>query len=69
MHPLDVRVTYMSLLGIIGHDKFDDIMRTIESSHGLSSPIPHVIPSLQDPVHIWMLPFANSLARAYSTQQ
>jgi hypothetical protein len=68
MHPLDVRITLLPLLGSVDKDTFDDIMRTIESSHGLNSPIPHVTPSLQDPVHIWILPFCNSLARAYANE-
>lgn len=65
MHPLNVRSTVLPLLSIIGKDTFDDIMRTVEASHGLNGPIPHVIPSMQDPVFIWILPFANQLARAY----
>lgn len=64
MHPLNVRMTVMPLLGSVGKDNFDDIMRTIECSHGLNAPIPQVMPSIEDPVHIWILPFVNSLARA-----
>lgn len=67
MHPLNVRSTVSPLLGIIGLDTFDDIMRTIESSHGLNSPIPHVTPKVDDPIFLWLLPFVNHLARAYTT--
>lgn len=68
MHPLNVRSTTSPLLGIVGKDTFDDIMRTIEASHGVNAPIPQVIPDMTDPVFIWILPFANQLARAYITE-
>jgi hypothetical protein len=68
IHPLSARMKLMPLLGIIGEDKFEDILRTIESSHGLNSPIPQVMPSISDPVYIWILPIANSLARALKTE-
>jgi hypothetical protein len=65
IHMLSVRQTLLPLLGIVGREDFDDIMKTIESSHGFNSPIPHVVPSMEDPVYIWILPFVNDLARAY----
>jgi hypothetical protein len=68
MHPLNVRSTVSPLLGTIGKDIFDDIMRTIEASHGVNAPIPQVIPQMDDPVFIWILPFVNQLARAYVTK-
>jgi hypothetical protein len=68
MHPLNVRSTLSPLLGIIGKDTFDDIMRTVEASHGVNAPIPQVIPEMTDPVFIWILPFVNQLARAYTTK-
>lgn len=68
MHPLNVRSTVSPLLGIVGADIFDDIMRVVEASHGLNSPIPQVTPDMTDPVFIWILPFVNKLARAYTTK-
>lgn len=65
LHPLSVRVAVLPHLGIVGKDTFDDILRTVESSHGLNGPIPHVVPSIDSPIHIWILPFVNHLARAY----
>lgn len=69
MHPLNVRSTVSPLLGIVGEETFDDILRTVESSHGINSPIPQVVPSMSDPVFIWILPFANQLARAYADKE
>lgn len=69
MHPLNVRSTTLPLLSIVGVDTFDDIMRTIECSHGVNSPIPQVIPKMDDPVFIWILPFVNQLARAYGDKE
>jgi endonuclease III-like uncharacterized protein len=68
MHPLNVRSTLSPLLGIVGKETFDDIMRTVEASHGVNAPIPQVIPEMTDPVFIWILPFVNQLARAYTTK-
>lgn len=68
MHPLNVRSVLSPLLGIVGLDTFDDIMRTVESSHGLNSPIPQVTPKVDDPIFLWLLPFINQLARAYTTK-
>jgi hypothetical protein len=65
VHMLSVRQRLLPLLGIVGREDYDDIMKTIESSHGFNSPIPHVVPSMEDPVYIWVLPFVNGLARAY----
>jgi hypothetical protein len=62
IHPLTVRMKLLPLLGSVGADTFEDILRTIESSHGLNSPIPHVVPQLADPVYVWILPFVNGLA-------
>jgi hypothetical protein len=64
LHPLSARQKLLPLLGIVGAEKFDDILRTIESSHGVNSPIPQVMPTVNDPVYVWVLPFVNSLARA-----
>lgn len=66
MHQLNVRSTLLPLLGVVGAEIFDDIMRVVEASHGVNAPIPHVIPSMDDPVFIWILPFVNQLARAYT---
>lgn len=68
MHPLNVRSTVSPLLGLVGADVFDDIMRTVEASHGINSPIPQVTPTMTDPVFIWILPFVNQLARAYTSK-
>lgn len=63
VHPLSVRVTLAPLQGIIGRDTFDDVMRVIEGSHGFNSPIPQVMPEYNSPAQLWILPFANRLAK------
>jgi hypothetical protein len=63
MHPLSVRQRVIHLVGAVGRDGFDDIMRTVESSHGLNSPIPQVMPMPEDPVYVWILPFVNRLVK------
>lgn len=64
LYTLSARQKLLPLLSIVGLDKFDDILRTIESSRGFDSPIPQVMPTVNDPVYVWVLPFVNSLARA-----
>jgi hypothetical protein len=63
MSTLSVRQTVISLMPTVGSDTFDNILRLVESSRGYNSPIPQVMPSLEDPVYIWILPFANQLAK------
>jgi hypothetical protein len=63
LHPLSVRIKLLPLMSIIGVEAFDDILRTVESSHGYNSPIPQVMPGMNDPVYIWIVPFANQLAK------
>jgi hypothetical protein len=63
VHPLTVRTTLAPMQGIIGRDMFDDIMRVIEGSHGFNSPIPQVMPEYNSPAQLWILPFANRLAK------
>lgn len=60
-HPLTVRTWSHYLVDGISAEKSNDIYTVIESSHGLNSTIPQVIPSVTDPVYLWVLPIANEL--------
>lgn len=62
-HPLTVRGHLHPLSPELGQEDFDNIMRLIESSHGFDSPIPQVMPSIDDSVYVWVLPFVRGLAR------
>jgi hypothetical protein len=62
-HPLSVRTTLAPFQTIIGRDLFDNTMRVIEGSHGFMSPIPQVEPDFDSPAQMWILPFANALAK------
>lgn len=61
-HPLTVRTRLFSLQGIIGRDDFDALLRLVEASHGFKSLIPQVMPQVNDPIHVWLLPIASYLA-------
>lgn len=64
MHPLSVRLKVSDLAREVGSETFDNILRLVESSHGFNSAIPHVIPSIEDPVYVWILPFVNELNKS-----
>lgn len=63
LHPLSVRVKLSNMAGTVGGETFDSILRLVESSHGFNSAIPHVMPSIDDPVYVWILPFVNELVK------
>lgn len=62
LHPFVVRRELLGLQKIVGREMFNNIMTCIESHEGYNSPIPQVIPRLDDTVLMWVLPIANQLA-------
>jgi hypothetical protein len=61
LHALKVRSFASKCMGSLDRDLFDEIMRVIEAHGGLWSPIPQVQPRIEDPPHMWVLPFAVEL--------
>jgi hypothetical protein len=65
IHMFHVRGYLSDLQNIAGRENYNNVMLLIESQGGFNSPIPQVMPRLEDPAHMWILPFAIKLAQEH----
>lgn len=63
MHQFHVRKYLLDLGVIIGRENFHNLMLLIESQKGFDSPIPQVMPKIDDAIHVWILPLSIGIAK------
>ena len=57
------RILLDELIPIIGRDQFNSIMFLVERQQGFACPIAEVRASIDDPIHVWILPIAIHLSK------
>jgi hypothetical protein len=62
LQPSSLRIYLNDLMPIIGREAFDNIMYLVSRQMGFKTVIPELTLQINDPIHVWLLPMAISLA-------